>query len=264
MFQMIPFKKIQDGLAHTLDFILPPRCVVSGAFVERQGMIDSTCWKDLVFITDPLCRICGVPFAYEPPVWDNVLDTTEHGTDQGAICARCHQKRPRYHKARAALTYNEGSRAMILKFKHADYTHNVRAFIPWLVRAGEIFFEPEACFIPVPLHRWRLLHRRYNQSALLAGALSRTVGIPWIPDGLLRIRSTPSQGHLAPDERVDNVRRAFQINPVHAQTLKDRKIILIDDVFTTGATVEECARCLYKNGAKEVNVLTLARTVRSA
>lgn len=233
-----------------IDAVLPPRCVVTGEIVDSQGMVDPTVWRDLHFISDPLCDCCGFPFEFE----------TGDGEGEGVLCASCLVKRPAYTSARAALVYDDISRDMILKFKHADQLHAVHAFMPWLKRAGADMLEKADVIVPVPLHRFRLLQRRYNQAALIAQLLAKEWGLPYWPEAIKRSRSTPSQGYLGYKERQKNVRNAFTV-PENAQ-LEDKTVLLVDDVFTTGATVKECAKALLKAGAKEVHVLAVARVVR--
>lgn len=231
-----------------IDTILPPRCVVTGDVVERQGMVSPKAWVSLDFITDPFCDRCGFPFEYE--------------VDEGSHCTSCLTHEPPFEQARAALKYNETSRDLILGFKHADKTHVVKAFMPWLGRsAGEMFAQADY-LVPVPLHRWRLIARRYNQAALIAQALSKQVEIPTILDALVRTRITASQGHLTAKERYKNVKRAFAVNKKRCDEIKGKSIIIIDDVYTTGATAKECTKALLKAGAEKVFVLSLARVVR--
>lgn len=231
---------------HILNTVLPPRCVISGEIVDRQGMIAAAAWSQLDFIVNPMCDTCGFPFDFE--------------VEKGSLCASCIDYTPPFTKTRSALKYDDVSRDLILGFKHADQTHMVRAFIPWLEKAGAEFLPHADLLIPVPLHRWRLLSRRYNQAAIIAQALSKAIQIPVAVDGLRRTRPTPSQGHLKAGERRKNVKRAFAVNP--KIDIKDKAIVLIDDVYTTGSTVKECTKVLKKAGAKEVNVLTLTRVTR--
>ncbi len=162
--------------------------------------------------------------------------------------------------ARASLVYNDNSRGLILSFKHGDKTHLIKAFVPWLQKAGEEILAQTDILMPVPLHRWRMIGRRYNQSALISTLLAKETGIKHYVDGLVRIRSTPSQGHLKAKEREKNVRKAFIVNARYATDVRGRAITLIDDVMTTGSTVRECTRTLLKAGAAKVFVLTLSRT----
>lgn len=240
--------RIFDMATLAVDAILPPRCIVSGQMVERQGMLSPDIWAKLDFIVEPFCAHCGFPFDFE--------------VEKEALCASCLADSPPYTSARSALKYAEVSREIILGFKHADKTHAVLAFVPWLKRAGMEMLKDADILVPVPLHFWRLLSRRYNQAGLMAYALSKETGAVVIPDLLIRTRATPSQGHLNARQRLRNVKRAFALKKSYASVVKDKKIVLIDDVYTTGATVKECAKVLLKAGAKEVHILTLARVVK--
>lgn len=238
---------LKSILADGLNLILPPRCPVTGDMVDAQGMISSDAWRDLVFIADPLCAHCGVPLAFE--------------TEGDARCVTCLETPPVYYSARAALQYNDISRGLILGFKHGDKTHVIQSFMPWLKQAGKEMLGQADYLIPVPLHPARLIMRRYNQAALIAGALSKSSDIPHLPTAMKRVRATPSQGHLTSDERTKNVQEAFDVSPKYRDMIKGKSIVLIDDVLTTGATVNECAKLLYHHGAGQVDVLTLARVV---
>jgi ComF family protein len=239
---------VTDTCMKTLDFILPPSCIVSGRIVEKQGMLAPEVWSSLDFITEPLCDCCGRPFDFEQP--------------PGTLCGECLADRPVYNRARSALQYDDISRALVLRFKHADQAHAVTAFIPWLKRAGAQMLAEADYLIPVPLHRWRLLRRRYNQAALIAQALARSTGITCLPEALVRMRATPSQGHMGAKDRAKNVRNAFLVTDSGRAAVAGKKIILIDDVYTTGSTVNECTKALLKAGCAQVDVLTLARVVR--
>lgn len=242
--------RISSVLAQAVDTVLPPRCVVTGDPVEVQGMVAPGAWAALDFIARPFCETCGFPFDFDV-------------TGEGALCASCLADPPSYGRARAALKYNDASRDMILGFKHADKTHAVRAFVPWLRRAGAEMLAQADLLVPVPLHPWRLIARRYNQAALMVQMLAQDIGISYVLDALLRVRATPSQGHLNAKERFKNVKRAFAIHPSRAGDIKGKIIILVDDVYTTGATAQECAQVLLKGGAAQVHVLTLARVVKA-
>ena len=232
-----------------LDLLLPPRCIVTGRIVGQAGAIAHEAWRDLSFIGDPLCGLCGLPFAFD--------------AGQDSLCGNCIASPPAYDRARAALVYDDSSRGMILRFKHGDQMYAVHSFVPWMQRAGAGILAEADLIAPVPLHRWRLLKRRYNQAAVLAQALGRASGVPVLPDALIRTRATPAQGHMSFTERHMNVRNAFAVNPAHVAGLAGKRIVLIDDVLTTGATVGECAKALRKAGTAEVSVLALARAVKT-
>jgi ComF family protein len=161
------------------------------------------------------------------------------------------------------MIYNEASRDLILSFKHGDRTHAAAAYGKWLHRTGLQLVEENDLLLPVPLHWSRLFHRRYNQAALLAVEIARFCQMPVETNLLLRPKKTASQGHKTPNQRYNNLRGAFSV-PVHAEIkLKARRVLLVDDVFTTGATVSACSKTLLQAGVKSVDVLTLARVVRT-
>lgn len=179
------------------------------------------------------------------------------------VCGACLARPPQFDRCRSVFAYDDASRSLVLGFKHGDRTDCAPAFAQWLARAGAaLLAEPDVIIAPVPLHRWRLLKRRYNQSAMLALALGRLTGRLAIPDLLIRRRATPSQGGLTAKGRARNVQGAFAIHPRWAGHVKEARILLIDDVFTTGATVGECARTLRRASARAVDVLTLSRVVK--
>ncbi len=235
------------------DAVLPPRCVITGEYVDYQGMLSGSVWARLDFITEPFCRRCGLPFDFEVEQAGQCLSCLNEGKSKG---------KSGFSLSRSAVKYNDMSRELILAYKHADKLHLVETFVPWLEKAGEEFIKDAQFLIPVPLHRLRLLLRRYNQSALLALGLSDKVGVPALPMAMDRVRATASQGHLSARERLKNVKNAFRVNPKYKDRIRGKTVILIDDVYTTGATVKECSRELLKSGAAKVHVLTLARVVR--
>jgi ComF family protein len=230
-----------------LDLTLPPRCIGCGERVDAPGLACASCWTKLTFIAPPFCSCCGAPF-----------DFTIEGTHR---CAACFANPPSYDRARAAMIYDEGSRGLVLGFKHGDRLHAAPAFGAWIARAGAELLDDADLIAPVPLHRWRLLKRRYNQAALIADDAGRRAGVTHLPDLLERHRATPSQGELGPSARARNVAGAFRLNPRHTDRVKGSRIVLVDDVLTTGATVSACAKVLRRGGAARIDILTLARVV---
>lgn len=237
-----------DLLVSGVDTVLPPRCALSGEVVDAQGMLSPESWAQLEFIGHPICSCCGIPFEYE--------------LEQDTLCSACVENRPPYRSARSAMKYNEASRDLILGFKHGDQLHTVRTFTPWLMRAGAQLLQEADVLIPVPLHRWRLWRRRYNQAALIAQHLSKSSNVPVLVNGLERTRATMTQGHMKAAQRHKNVKHAFALNPQYASDIKGKAVVLVDDVLTTGATVKECTKTLLAGGVKSVDVLTIARSVR--
>jgi ComF family protein len=229
-----------------VDAVLPPRCLACGAAVNEPAALCGQCWAAMRFFAPPWCASCGLPFP--------------HPMGEGAVCADCARERASWDRARAVLRYDKHSRQLVLGLKY-DRTDLARALGGWMRRAGGEVLEGADLLVPVPLHWTRLFARRYNQAALLAHAIHAAGGPPVAPDWLVRRRHTPSQGRLGPLARQRNVRGAFALKPGRAVTGK--RLVVIDDVLTTGATVEECARVLRRAGAASVGVLTLARAVRA-
>src|ERR687891_894969 len=164
----IELRAIGSRVLHgALDLVLPPRCLGCGTGVEAPGRLCSTCWSKLTFLGPPQCRLCGYPLP--------------HALPEAPLCGACAADPPGYDRARAALRYDDGSRGLILAFKHADRTDTAPAFGRWLARAGGDLLADADLVAPVPLHRWRLLRRGYNQAALLATALTRDVGAVLVP-----------------------------------------------------------------------------------
>jgi ComF family protein len=238
-----------------LDTILPPRCPVTGESVDYQGAFSGIAWRSINFIAAPYCQCCGMPFSF-----DRHEDAENQEGD--GLCMRCIEKAPLYNSARASFIYDDASRSLILGFKHGDKMHLVQNFAPWLQSAGREFLPKADALVSVPLLHSRLRARRYNQAAILAKGLERIAGIKSYPDVLIRTRATPSQGHLSTDERHKNVRKAFALKEKYKALIKGKTLILIDDVYTTGATVNECTKILKSSGAKAVHILTLARVVK--
>lgn len=237
------------SFSRLIDIVLPPRCPFTGEIVDSTGTVSPAAWAALSFIAAPYCDACGFPFEFSVP----------KGASE-TLCAACLSDRPAYKHARAALVYNDASRDFILGFKHGDQMHSVVAMVPWLKQAGAGLLADAEVVVPVPLHRWRLLRRRYNQAAVIGRAVATACGKDFLPDALTRTRATPTQGHLKAKERAQNVKRAFAVHP--GRNVTGKKILLVDDVYTTGATINECVKVLLKAGAAEVSVLTLARVVK--
>jgi ComF family protein len=238
---------LKRGWRFLADAILPPRCLLCGESVGEPDALCAPCWRGMRFFTPPWCARCGLPFPY--PMGED------------AICGECSGKPPAFDRARAVLRYDEGSRPLILSFKHADETRLANALGRWMRRAGSEVLEEADLLLPVPLHWTRLFRRRYNQAALLAHAIRAGGGPPVAPDWLCRTRRTPSQGQFGRSLREANVRGAFSLRP--KRSVKGRRVVIVDEVMTTGATVEECARVLRRGGAEFIGVLTLARTLRT-
>ena len=233
-----------DGL---LDVLLPPRCLACAASVDVPGRLCGSCWAGVDFIAAPYCRCCGLPFAF----------------DEGAdiLCGACLGRPPDYDQARAVLRYNGVAASLVKGFNYYDRTHGAPAYAAWMGRSGAALLADADAVTPVPLHRRRLFGRRYNQSALLAREIAEVAGLAFEPDLLIRTRYTESQvKFISWRGRIENVRGAFAVRP--GRPVAGRRIILIDDVMTSGATVNACAKALKRAAAVSVGVLTLARVVK--
>lgn len=236
-------------LARTmLDMLFPPLCIGCKAAVGQAGFC-AACWTGISFLDGPGCRCCGLPFAV--------------ALDGDNLCASCLAKPPAFDSARAILAYDEKSRGAILALKHADRLDLVPGFSRWLSRSGNALLRDSDLVMPVPLHPWRLWRRRYNQSAELARRLARDWSLAYDPSALARSRPTASQGAMASAKaRRRNVLGAFKISD--PARVAGQRILLVDDVLTTGATVESCARALKRAGAVRIHVLVLARVVKAS
>jgi ComF family protein len=241
---------IVRGARASLDAVVPPTCLRCECIVASPGGICAACWPKLAWIDQPFCARCGVPFGADLS-----------GTGADAICAACLAQRSPLATVRAALRYDDASRDLVLGFKHADRTHAAPHFGKWLARAGADALAGADLLVPVPLHWTRLVWRRFNQAALLAQALARESGVACVPDLLVRAKRTPIQGTLGRLQRQRNVRRAFSLRARHRALAKGARVVLVDDVLTTGATLTECAHTLRRAGAAEVRAVTLARVV---
>ena len=217
--------------------------------VKETASLCAHCWKQLNFIQSPWCHICGMPFDFE--------------VEENTLCGRCCQTQPLYRHNRSALRYDDGCKGMILRFKHTDATHLTVLFSKWMNRVGRELLTAADYVVPVPLHWQRLLKRRYNQAALLTLEVAKNMPCVAIVDLLIRTRSTPSQGYLKTKARQKNVAGAFVLNKKWCSQIIGKKIVLVDDVLTSGATVHHCVDVLLKAGALYVDVLTLARVVQT-
>ena len=243
---MIFFKKfLKRTLSGVLNILCPPFCSICKEPVETAHCLCPTCYRQLKFITKPCCQICGRPFEYA-------------GLDL-CLCANCMKQKPKFDMARSLLEYDDFSKKLILAFKHGDHTELASLFVKFLCQADSEIFKDIDIVIPVPLHWTRRLKRKYNQAGLLGRLLARQMNFYFNPTVLKRVRRTESQGHKKHNQRIKNVKNAFMVR--HPQNIIGKNILLIDDVMTTGSTLNECAKVLHKAGAKTVNALTIYRVL---
>jgi len=242
--------QISEGLAPLVDLIYPPRCPLCGEAIARQSGLCGACWAELVIPGEPACALCQRPFggaAAEP----------------GAICAPCMADPPRHDGIAAGTLYNGGSRRLTLAFKHGRRL----ALAPMLARliaARLPVLEGEWLVVPVPLHRWRLWSRGFNQAALLAAELAKRDGLTLLVDAIVRRKHTPMLGGLGRKARARALSGALAVSPRRRERLRGAKVLLVDDVLTSGATTDACTRALKRAGADKVVVACFARVLDEA
>ena len=232
-----------------IDFILPARCLCCGAIVNNDDSLCNDCLRKINFIVAPYCKKCGIPL--------------EHNTCKDILCHNClnNSKQNYIRMSRSAVVYDEFSKKIILDFKFAHHIENKRLLANWLFLAGSDIWKKECdLIIPVPLHFTRLFNRKYNQSAILAKELAKICNIRVNYDILKKTKYTKPQIECSAKKRLKNLKGAFSVS--NAKIIEGKRIILIDDVYTTGSTLKECAKVLIKAGAKSVDTLTVARVYK--
>ncbi len=227
------------------DFLMPPLCLACRAPLAQHNSICAACWRDVSFIAEPVCHRLGIPLPFDPG----------GGPVESAAAAA---EPPQYDRARAAVHYNGVARELIHRFKYGDQHTMRHLFTRWLQLAGRDLVDDDPLVVPVPMHRRRLLARRFNQSAILAQDLARATGLAYEPEVLLRLRQTASQVGLTRDQRRRNLQGAFGVEGRREGELFGRRVLLVDDVITTGTTVDACARVLRRGGASHIDVVAIA------
>lgn len=238
------------ALGAAADLLLPPACISCRSRIETHGLLCAGCFAKIDFIAPPLCARLGVPLPY---------DAGTPSLSAAAIAAP-----PVYDRARAVACYSQTMRDLIQGFKYRDRQEGLTLFSRWLGQAGAELLAEADLIVPVPLYRSRLWWRRFNQSALLAQGVAKLTRVPADCFVLKRVRRTASQVGLSAEQRKRNVAGAFKLNPARKDAVKNKTVVVIDDVITTGATAEACARVLKRAGAARVDVLALARAVEPA
>jgi ComF family protein len=236
---------LQAPLRRALDLALPPLCPACREPVGSGKGLCAACWSKLSPIAPPYCERLGIPFVYDP--------------GPGILSMQAIADPPAYRRARAAVRYDDIARALVHAYKYGDSLDLAPMIGGWMVRAGRELLAEADVIVPVPLHWRRLWARRFNQSALLAQVISRMTRVPAVNDVLVRVKATPHQVGLSRTERAENVQGAFRVNAKSRTQLAGRRVLLVDDVLTSGATADTCARALLRAGAGHVDVLVFAR-----
>ena len=235
-------------LRAALDLALPHLCAVCREPVEGEGPCPA-CWSKLSFISRPFCQRLGIPFVYDP--------------GPGILSMEAIADPPAYQRARAAVRFDDISRALVHALKYGDRLDLAPMMGRWLSRAGRELLAEADALVPVPLHWRRHWARRFNQSAILAAAVSKASGVPIAASALKRVKFTAQQVGLSRTQRAANIQGAFRVPRDGKAEVVGRRIILVDDVLTSGATVEGCAKALLRAGARNVDVLVFARVAEA-
>lgn len=244
----VEIKSYAGNLASPLARLLfPPVCAGCRRQVREPGTLCPACWPDVRFIEPPLCAVLGTPFAFE--------------VGDGAISPAALADPPPFARARAAVSYSGVARRLVQNLKYRDRTDLAPWMARWMARAGAELLRDADIVVPVPLHRRRFFMRRFNQSAELARHVAQTASLPFEPLAMERVKRTRQQVGLGARERAANMRGAFGVRDARKIAVGGRRVLLVDDVFTTGATVSAATKALKKAGAREVDVLTFALAI---
>ncbi len=234
------------GIATRLrDVLVPPACLSCDRATDKQGQLCAECWSQMRFIEKPYCAVLGTPFSYD--------------LGEGALSADAIANPPPFDTSRSVALYDDTARQLVHGLKFGDRTDLAPWMARFMARISEGRITPESVIVPVPLHRRRLFMRRYNQSAELARHLAKLIAADYRPDLIVRSRATKQQVGLGAKERENNVRGAFRVPKGFGIHIKGQHLVLIDDVYTTGATIRACARVLKRAGAARIDCLTFAR-----
>ena len=240
-------------LTPLVDLVFPPRCPLCGDALGEQGGLCIGCWSKLAIPGNPACALCQRP-----------LGDTFGDADSGSLtCAPCLAAAPRHDGIAAATLYNPTSRDLVLAFKHGRRV-GLGTLLGRLMAARVGDLEGEWLVVPVPLHRWRLWKRGFNQSALLARTIAAAPGRTLAVDALVRTRATPSLGGLGRIDRAKALRGSIVVSPAWKAQLRDAQVLLVDDVMTSGATSDTCIRALLRAGATKVRIACFARVLDEA
>lgn len=238
---------VKQAFAPLVDLIYPPRCPLCGEGIGAQNGLCQTCWGELDFPADPACRGCQRPLAAEQ-------------VSEGALCGICLSRPPRHDGVVAGTLYTDAARKLVLSFKNGRRI-GLAPMLARLISARLPDLEGDWIAVPVPLHRWRLWYRGFNQSALLAKELAKLRGFEVIVDGLVRRKQTTKLGHLGKAARAQMLAGAIEANASRSKALDGAQVLLVDDVMTSGATTDACIAALREAGARKIMIACFSRVI---
>jgi ComF family protein len=238
-------------MQRALQLIYPSRCITCGDLVEGDFSLCGTCWRDTGFVTGPGCSKCGTPLPGEE-------------VEESDLCDSCISIARPWSRGRTVFLYSENGRKIVLALKHGDRLDLVKPAAAWLAKSAGPLLSENTLIVPVPLHWTRLLKRRYNQSALLARGISKTTGHQYCPDLLIRKKRTKSLEGMNLGKRFETLANVITFNPRYRTMIGKHRVLLVDDVMTSGATLAACTDTCLAAGAKSVDIVTLARVAKTA
>ncbi|QEK38928.1 ComF family protein [Candidatus Nesciobacter abundans] len=237
------------NLKSIVDIINPKYCYSCSNEVQEDGLCNS-CWKEITFIHNPSCIRCSNPFPHE--------------ISEFALCASCINKEFNLDKIKSAMKYDSFSKKIIMLYKNHNATYMAKFFAKILVSCGKPLLDRTDIIVTVPIHFWKMVWRGYNQTSLIAKHVSDISNKTFLKTGILKTKFTQSQSNYNQLQRQKNIKDTFEVNGIHKQEIKGKNILIIDDMITTGATMEECARILKLSGAKKIFGLTIAKSVHKS
>ena len=233
-------------LDYLLNLLFPAKCIICDNHIQKSGVCNE-CWGKFTFITKPYCAICSHPFAYE--------------NDEDMVCGHCLMHKPAYDKAISILKYDDFCKKLVHRFKYQDQLHILDYLTSLMMNMGKGVIEQADIIIPVSMHKYKLLKRGYNQAALLAMNIAKKSNITYLPELMHRTKNIQSQADLTKKQRAQNIKNSFALNPKLKNKISGKRILLIDDVITTGATIAECCKVIKSAKPSKILVLTLAKRI---
>lgn len=236
------------GMQRLVDLVFPPQCVLCDEPLETAWGLCPSCWADTPFIMGHACDDCGAPLIGE--------------AEESDLCDACLQTPRPWTRGRAAMVYAGNARKMVMRFKHGDRTDLARPAGDLLARAIAPLVREDTLLVPIPIHWRRMMRRKFNQAALLAATTARKSGVDHAPRALIRTHATAAMENMTGPERFANVGGSIEADPKHGKVLRDRHVILVDDVMTSGATLSVATEACIAAGATQVDIGVLARVAK--